>query len=71
VTIVAWIGATWVLSSLIAGPLIGRFIGYGLDENPAPAQASGNRQAGSGPLWRRGHGLEHSDFARSESIPML
>jgi hypothetical protein len=37
-TIAVWILATWVLSSLIAGPLIGRVIGYGLGgEHPEPA----------------------------------
>jgi hypothetical protein len=28
-TIAVWIIAAWVLSSLIAGPLIGKVIGYG------------------------------------------
>jgi hypothetical protein len=38
-TIVVWIIATWVLTSLIAGPLIGTVIGYGLGGEPAPQNA--------------------------------
>jgi hypothetical protein len=44
VTVIAWISASWVLSSLIAAPLIGTFIKYGLDEERAPARASGTRK---------------------------
>jgi hypothetical protein len=39
-TIVAWIIATWVLSSLIAGPLIGRVISYGLGGQHSEPAAS-------------------------------
>jgi hypothetical protein len=38
-TIVAWVSASWVLSSLIAVPLIGRFMQYGLGEGSNMASA--------------------------------
>jgi len=36
VTIFVWISAFWIFSSLIAGPLIARDIGYGLADDCAP-----------------------------------